>query len=452
MKSTDSSRSIFKRHPVFPLIFTFLFLGLLTSLVIIVKQTSYRQTTTTQAAPAGKQTGSGGQCGTYEGFNNGPCCSGPLDNGRLCRFDDHHCVNNICVQKTTTTGGGLKTCSEGCPSGKDCKPSGFCISPGGCWTNADCGAGTVCNGVDGVGSCVPDGKGGGGGGGSDGVGSSCSTPQGSGSCIDFNTTGCSGQDVAGYCPGPANVRCCVANPTGGGGGGGTGGGGAPGGKAPTATPAPAGKAPTTAPAAPTPTTAAPAAPTTAAPTTTDTPTPSQSAGDVTLALKLKFQGITKQPANNSMDVMVSLDADNSETGTFTADSTGVWSGNVSFSGLDLSKKYSVFVKGQKHLQKRVCVASPTESSGGNYRCSTDGITLASGTNSLNFSNIILLAGDVDQDGVVDSVDIAYIRQNLGKTASGALAQVDLNNDGVVNTQDYSLAIAALSAKTDDPVN
>src|SRR6266536_1233220 len=37
---------------------------------------------------------------------------------------------------------------------------------------------------------------------------SCSTPDGSGTCM--TTSSCSGFSVPGYCPGPADVQCCVS--------------------------------------------------------------------------------------------------------------------------------------------------------------------------------------------------------------------------------------------------
>jgi hypothetical protein len=39
----------------------------------------------------------------------------------------------------------------------------------------------------------------------------CSGDGGSGSCINTNTQKCAGIVVAGQCPGPANVECCVTD-------------------------------------------------------------------------------------------------------------------------------------------------------------------------------------------------------------------------------------------------
>ena len=69
---------------------------------------------------------------------------------------------------------------------------------------------------------------------------------------------------------------------------------------------------------------------------------------------------------------------------------------------------------------------------------------------MDFSNIYELVGDLpDQDGVVDSYDISFIRLNLGKNEDAVQAIGDINLDGRVDTQDYSLVIASLSVKKDE---
>jgi len=193
-------------------------------------------------------------------------------------------------------------------------------------------------------------------------------------------------------------------------------------------------------------------------TGTATPTITQSvAGNIKLNLKLKYQGIGKKPADslNSMVVKVKVKKENTTgnpmetTGKFTADANGIWSGVVGFNITDVSGKWLVYIKGPQHLQKKVCDAAPTENTGGTYRCSDGNVTLAIGDNNLNFSGIALLVGDLDQSGVVDSVDLALVKNNLGKTDVAVLAKADLNLDGRVDTQDFSLILAALSVRTDE---
>ena len=38
----------------------------------------------------------------------------------------------------------------------------------------------------------------------------CSTPYGSGTCVDTSSCTTGGFNIAGYCPGPANIQCCIS--------------------------------------------------------------------------------------------------------------------------------------------------------------------------------------------------------------------------------------------------
>ena len=64
-----------------------------------------------------------------------------------------------------------------------------------------------------------------------------------------------------------------------------------------------------------------------------------------------------------------------------------------------------------------------------------------------------MVGDLpQQDGVVNSYDISLARNNIGVAGSydpAVLALADLNLDGIVDSQDYSLVIAALSIRADE---
>lgn len=177
-----------------------------------------------------------------------------------------------------------------------------------------------------------------------------------------------------------------------------------------------------------------------------------------LNLKLKFQGIGSKPPTDTlskMKVRFRLYDENTEkyadndNSIFTADEKGVWSGVVDFA-VNPNHKYALLVKGSHHIQKRVCVKTPTETDGGTYKCAKGVLTLEKGDNDLDLSGIILLAGDLPvQDGTVDAYDISLVRNNIGKTDETSLAQSDINRDGKCDTQDYSLVIAALSVKSDE---
>lgn len=190
-----------------------------------------------------------------------------------------------------------------------------------------------------------------------------------------------------------------------------------------------------------------------------TPLPtSRNQTGLNVSMKLLFQGIISKPQDkyNTLPVKVILigpqGSSQSKTVTFSADEKGVWTGKTTFTSIP-GQGFAVLVKGPKHIQKKICVAEPTETAPGSYRCTTGAISLAE-TNgiytNLDFSKIRLLVGDLpQQDGIVDSYDISFIRNNLGKTDPAVLAIADLNLDGIVDSQDYSLLIATLSVKYDE---
>lgn len=204
-------------------------------------------------------------------------------------------------------------------------------------------------------------------------------------------------------------------------------------------------------------TATPGGPTVTGGAGTPTPTP-EGGVDATVNFKLKFQGINKKPkdALNKLRVRLRLYDENTEryadvdVDNFTANDNGVWSGDATFTGVVPAHKYTLLVKGAYHIQKKVCAENPTETSPGTYRCIKGNISLTSGNNEMNLSGILLMVGDLPvQDGVVNAYDTSLIRNNLGKSTDEAVAKADVNRDGIVDTQDWSLVIAALSIRNDE---
>lgn len=185
------------------------------------------------------------------------------------------------------------------------------------------------------------------------------------------------------------------------------------------------------------------------------PTSSQVTGSHILNLKLKLQGINKK-SNNSIAIKVKISGCNlnqqKETvGEFTANNQGVWIGSVGFNlpSNCSTGGYTLYIKGPQHIQKKICDTNPNEDKPGTYRCSEGKIKLSAGQNNLDFTGIILLVGDLDQNGVTDSVDFGLVRNNLGKTDIDTLKKADLNQDGRVDTQDFSLILYALSVRPDE---
>ncbi len=179
-------------------------------------------------------------------------------------------------------------------------------------------------------------------------------------------------------------------------------------------------------------------------------------GKTVFNMKVKLQGITRQPSaqynSMKMQVMVGKDGYMSapQIGTFTADAGGVWSGVVAFNDVPAGSGYRIYVKPAKHLQKKFCEAVPVETAAGTYRCADGKISIQDGQNTFDFSKVYAMTGDLpDQNGVVDSYDTSYIKLNLGSSDPKVLQIADLNLDGIVDTQDYSLVIASLSVKYDD---
>ncbi|MBI1863009.1 hypothetical protein HYS00_02735 [Candidatus Microgenomates bacterium] len=172
---------------------------------------------------------------------------------------------------------------------------------------------------------------------------------------------------------------------------------------------------------------------------------------MTLNVKLRLQGIQKKPNVASADIFQFRLIGPSEVplyGSFTPDSEGAYTGTLNATAPP--GNYYILVKGPRHIQKKICVSQPTETKPGTYHCSAGQIALKAGTNTLDFSQIALLVGDLPmQDGVVDSYDFSYIRQTLGSTNASELAVGDLNRDGIIDTQDVSLILQALAVKYDE---
>jgi hypothetical protein len=54
-----------------------------------------------------------------------------------------------------------------------------------------------------------------------------------------------------------------------------------------------------------------------------------------------------------------------------------------------------------------------------------------------------------QNGIIDAYDTTFIRTNLGTTDAAKIAIGDLNLDGGIDTQDYSMILQSLSIKFDE---
>lgn len=183
-----------------------------------------------------------------------------------------------------------------------------------------------------------------------------------------------------------------------------------------------------------------------------TPSPS-TGGNTKINMKIKFQGVRNpKPENNKVTVAVSVGSpeSNLKKVEFTHLEGGIYTGTYENNLTTAQRNGPIYIKGPKHIRKKICNVTPTETIPGTYKCTNGSIGLKAGVNELDFSNIILLAGDLpQQDGIVNSLDFAFIRQNFGKTDAEALIRGDLNLDGIIHTDDHTLIKTALEFKYDE---
>ena len=184
---------------------------------------------------------------------------------------------------------------------------------------------------------------------------------------------------------------------------------------------------------------------------------SGTAGNLKLDMKLRMQCVLNKPRGaQTMKVKIGLGdgklkAPMYETAEFKADDKGFWNGTVTFKA-PAGSGYKILPKGEKHMQKKICVNNPKEDYPGAYGCDKGGITLKDGDNTIDFSKIVLLSGDLppgEQDGISNAKDQSLVRNLIGKSDPESARLADINYDGVVNAVDHSCLIAALAVRWDE---
>ncbi len=207
---------------------------------------------------------------------------------------------------------------------------------------------------------------------------------------------------------------------------------------------------------PTPT-ATPIPPTTTGVPPTNTPAQTTPGTGVTsnITFDIRTQGLTEAAKKvNEVPVRVVFLKDETVIDerivSMSKNGDGSWTGTSKYVTLLTGTDYTLLIKGPKHLQKKICTNKPSESIGGQYSCTDGTIRIQAGDNRIDLKGVTLLAGDLPlQNGIVDAVDIAYIRSNLGKSDAEIVSRGDLNYDGIVDSQDYGMIINALSFKYDE---
>jgi len=192
---------------------------------------------------------------------------------------------------------------------------------------------------------------------------------------------------------------------------------------------------------------------------TEGPNPTQRQSSMKLLISLRFQGIVVKPNEpyNTMMVRIGLvSKDGGEPSfanvAFSSTENAVWKGVAQFDAPE--GDYYVLVKGPMHMQSKVCHNAPFESYEGTYRCGRKWIHLNDGDNTLDFSGIYQMSGDLPsqtdgQDGISNSFDVYVVRYNIGSRDTSVLPYCDINRDGACNTQDYSLLLSSYAIKLDD---
>lgn len=117
----------------------------------------------------------------------------------------------------------------------------------------------------------------------------------------------------------------------------------------------------------------------------------------------------------------------------------LFSGTVAFPNFKDGTKFSLMLKVDNYLLRRICASDASETKPGEYSCADPKLTIRQGNNSFDFSGVSLLPGDLGQtDGLLNGYDLSIVRNNLNKNTKEAVSLADLNYDGQVDQKDFDL--------------
>ncbi len=127
---------------------------------------------------------------------------------------------------------------------------------------------------------------------------------------------------------------------------------------------------------------------------------------------------------------------------------GTFSGQVAFPDFRDGTNFSLMIKVDKYLLRRICDTNPLENNPSGYICSDPNLTIRKGQNNFDFSKVAILPGDLGQaDGLLNGYDLSILRNSIGKTDQSSLALSDLNYDGVIDIKDFEI-ITKVAGNTD----
>jgi len=108
------------------------------------------------------------------------------------------------------------------------------------------------------------------------------------------------------------------------------------------------------------------------------------------------------------------------------------------------KSIFIKIKGPFHLQQKMCLDNQKEKVTNNNDCNIN----LEGTNTYDFSEYSLSAGDIDKNGIINNLDFSFIKNNLSNY-SNCKSLYDLNLDGAINNFDLGILKKTLLLKDDE---
>lgn len=124
-------------------------------------------------------------------------------------------------------------------------------------------------------------------------------------------------------------------------------------------------------------------------------------------------------------------------------------------GLSLDNKFAtsnnfnfIKVKGPAHLKQKMCQDGQNKKTPESTICEIN--LNASNTKIYDFSKYYLLPGDINLDGVINTIDLNIVKKSLKPGVDvGCIKEGDLNLDGVINTFDLNLVKDSLLERDDE---
>ena len=171
---------------------------------------------------------------------------------------------------------------------------------------------------------------------------------------------------------------------------------------------------------------------TATPTPITSPTPTPSGSQASLTFAVKFQGIGGQKADKTVRVIFKQgDQEIVQFATvpLTSDATGKYTGTTATT--IPPGTYDVYIKDPAHLQKKFA-----------------SITLAQGTNTRDFSQTNLLAGDFNNDNAITIADVGSLLQQFTQLSVPVTDQnriFDVNSDDAISIADIAIVLGNYTA-------